>query len=83
LGINPVLTTSVNSAAGVMGKMISLASIAVAVAATGMTSKDESKLFRFTIKHSIFLAIVVGIIAMVFAYILPGLVPGVDYHAGR
>ena len=37
LGLNPVLTASVNSAAGVMGKMISLTSIAVAVAATGMT----------------------------------------------
>ena len=32
LGLNPVLTASVDSAAGVMGKMISLPSIAVAVA---------------------------------------------------
>jgi lactate permease len=53
LGLNPVLTASVNSAAGVMGKMISIQSIAVAVAATGMTHADESRLFRFTIKHSI------------------------------
>ena len=37
LGLNPILTASVNSAAGVMGKMISVQSIAVAVAATGMT----------------------------------------------
>ena len=35
LGLNPMLTASVNSAAGVMGKMISVQSIAVAVAATG------------------------------------------------
>ena len=60
LGLNPVLTASVNSAAGVMGKMISLQSIAVAVAATGMTPADEGKLFRFTIKHSIFLCCVDG-----------------------
>ena len=80
LSLNPVLTTSVNSAAGVMGKMISLASIAVAVAATGMKSQDESKLFRFTIKHSIFLAIVMGIIALLFAYVIPGAVPGVNYR---
>ena len=46
---------SVNSAAGVMGKMISIQRIAVAVAATGMTSADESRLFRFTIKHSVLL----------------------------
>ncbi len=37
LGLNPILTASVNSAAGVMGKMISIQSIAVAVAATGMS----------------------------------------------
>ncbi len=75
LGLNPVLTASVNSAAGVMGKMISLTSIAVAVAATGMTSADESRLFRFTIKHSILLMIVVGIISMMYAYVFPQFVP--------
>ncbi len=75
LGLNPILTASVNSAAGVMGKMISLQSIAVAVAATGLTTADEAKLFRFTIKHSVFLACVVGVMAMVFAYVVPGFVP--------
>ncbi len=75
LGLNPVLTASVNSAAGVMGKMISLQSIAVAVAATGMTTADESKLFRFTIKHSILLMIVMGIISMMYAYVFPQYVP--------
>jgi len=75
LGINPVLTASVNSAAGVVGKMISLQSIAVAVAATGMTSDDESKLFRFTIKHSILLMTVMGVVAMLYAYVMPGLIP--------
>jgi len=75
LGLNPVLTASVNSAAGVMGKMISVQSIAVAVAATGMTTADESRLFRFTIKHSIFLMILMGIISMLFAYVFPNLVP--------
>lgn len=75
LGMNPVLTASVNSSAGVMGKMISIQSIAVAVAATGMTAADESKLFRFTIKHSILLMITVGLISMLFAYVFPGSVP--------
>jgi lactate permease len=75
IGINPVLTASVNSAAGVMGKMISLQSIAVAVAATGMTSDDESRLFRFTIKHSILLMVVMGIISMLYAYVFPAFVP--------
>jgi lactate permease len=75
LDLNPVLTASVNSSAGVMGKMISIQSIAVAVAATGMTSADESRLFRFTIKHSILLMVVMGIISMLFAYVLPSYVP--------
>jgi lactate permease len=75
LNLNPVLTASVNSAAGVMGKMISLQSIAVAVAATGMTSADESRIFRFTIKHSVLLMAVVGVISMLFAYVFPGHVP--------
>jgi len=75
LGLNPVLTASVNSAAGVMGKMISVQSIAVAVAATGMTSADESRLFRFTIKHSVLLMAVMGLVALLFAYVWPGAVP--------
>lgn len=75
LGLNPVLTASVNSAAGVMGKMISVQSIAVAVAATGMTADDESRLFRFTIKHSVMLMIVMGIVAMLYAYVFDAWVP--------
>jgi lactate permease len=75
LGLNPILTASVNSAAGVMGKMISVQSIAVAVAATGMTAADESRLFRFTIKHSVLLMVVMGMISMIIAYLAPGFVP--------
>ena len=75
LHLNPVLTASVNSAAGVMGKMISILSIAVAVAATGMTTADEGRLFRFTIKHSVFLMALMGILSMLFAYVFPAYVP--------
>jgi len=59
----------------VMGKMISVLSIAVAVAATGMTADDESKLFRFTIKHSVILMTVMGVLSLFFAYVVPGWVP--------
>src|SRR4029453_9582682 len=75
LGLNPILMASVNSAAGVMGKMISVQSIAVAVAATGMTAADESRLFRFTIKHSVLLMMVMGVISMLYAYVFPQYVP--------
>jgi lactate permease len=75
LHLNPVLMASSNSAGGVMGKMISLTSVAVAAAATGMKKEDESRLFRFTLKHSILLATVLGLIVMVYAYVLPQLAP--------
>jgi lactate permease len=72
LGLNPVLMAASNSSGGVMGKMISLQSIAVAAAATGMPSSDESKLFRFTLKHSVLLASVLGVITVFYAYVVPG-----------
>ena len=75
LGLNPVLTASTNAATGVMGKMISLQSIAVAVAATGLAPSDEGRLFRTTLKHSIILALGMAVLTMIFAYVLPGLVP--------
>ncbi|MEO8373353.1 MAG: L-lactate permease, partial [Candidatus Solibacter sp.] len=75
LGQNPVLMASANSAGGVMGKMISLTSIAVAAAATNMKREDESKLFRFTLKHSIFLASMIGLLTMFYAYVMPSWAP--------
>ena len=75
LNLNPVLMAASNSSGGVMGKMISLQSIAVAAAATGLKPSDESKLFRFTLGHSIFLASVLGLIVMVYAYVLPQFAP--------
>jgi lactate permease len=68
LGLDPAMMAASNSAGGVMGKMISLTSLAVAVAATGMKRSEEGRLFRFTIKHSIFLASLLGVITMIYAY---------------
>jgi lactate permease len=75
LDLNPVLMASVNSSAGVLGKMVSLQNIAVATAATGMPRDQEAKLFLFTLKHSIGLTTLMGLIAMLFAYVLTDLVP--------
>jgi L-lactate permease len=70
LNLDPTLMAAANSAGGVMGKMISLQSIAVAAAATGMAASDEAKLFRFTLRHSIFLASMLGIIVMLYSYVI-------------
>ena len=69
LGLDPILMAASNSSGGVMGKMISLQSIAVAAAATGMPSADEARLFRFTLRHSLLLASAIGLITMVYAYV--------------
>ncbi len=70
LGFSPSLMAAVNSSGGVMGKMVSLQSISVAAAATGMPPEDEARLFRFTLKHSLFLAAIIGLIALLYSYVL-------------
>ena len=70
LGFDPVLMAAANSSGGVMGKMISLQSIAIAAAATGLTQSEQAKLFRFTLKHSALLAVVVGLVTLLFTYVI-------------
>jgi lactate permease len=75
LDLNPVLMAASNSSGGVMGKMISLQSIAVAAAATGMAAGEESRLFRFTLRHSVALASLIGLLVTAYAYVMPGWAP--------
>ena len=75
LGMNPILMAASNSAGGVMGKMISLTSIAVAACATNMKREEEFLLFRFTLKHSVLLASVIGLIVTFYAYVMPSWAP--------
>jgi L-lactate permease len=75
LGLSPVLMASANSSGGVMGKMISVQSIAVAAAATGMKSSEEAQLFRLTFWHSLILASGIGLLVTLYAYVLPNVVP--------
>jgi lactate permease len=63
-----------NSAGGVMGKMIAAQSLVIACAATGQEGQ-EGLLFRHIIKHSIVLALLVGLIVLLYAYVFPGAVP--------
>ena len=69
LGFSPILMAAANSAGGVMGKMISVQNIAVAAAATAMSVSDQARLFRFTLRHSILLATVIGLEVMLYAYV--------------
>ncbi len=74
LGISPILTGAANSSGGVMGKMISPQSLAVATAACGMVG-EEGTLFRFTLKHSLFLLLLVCVMTYLQAYYLQWMIP--------
>jgi len=72
--INPVLTTSANLFGGVMGKLISPQSIAVACAATGLVGR-EPDIFRKTLKYSVMLLGITIVLVLLQAYVVPGVVP--------
>lgn len=74
IDVSSVLTVAANTTGGVTGKMISPQSIAVACAAVGLVGK-ESDLFRFTLKHSLLFAALIGVITYVQAYIVPWMIP--------
>lgn len=74
IGVSDVLLVAVNTTGGVTGKMISPQSIAIACAAAGLIGR-ESDLFRFTVKHSLALAAIVGIMTTIQAYLTPWMIP--------
>ncbi len=75
LGLPQVLTVAANTTGGVTGKMISPQSIAIACAAVGLAGR-ESDLFRFTVKHSLIFAVIIGLITTLQAYVFPWMIPG-------
>ena len=70
LGLSPVLMSAANSSGGVMGKMIDAQSIVVASTAT-KTTGNEGAILRFVFKHSIVLALLVGVLVYLQAYVAP------------
>jgi len=74
VGISPVLAASANSTGGVMGKMIDAQSIVVASVATGQEG-EEGTILRYVFLHSLVLAILVGIMILLQAYVFPAIVP--------
>ena len=79
LHLNEVLIVATNSTGGVMGKMIDAQSIMVACAACYDDPKERSHalgpIFRTVWWHSIAGAAVIGVIAMLQAYVFPGVIP--------
>src|SRR5205085_8501169 len=69
-----VLLAAANSTGGVMGKMIDAQSIVVAAAATGHHG-HEGAILRSIFGHSIALAILVGILVQIQAYLWTSAIP--------
>ncbi len=74
IGIDPVITVGANSSGGVCGKMISPQSISVATASTGLVG-HEGDIFRFTVKHSVFITACIGVLTYLQVHVLTWLVP--------
>jgi len=73
LGLPPILMAAANSSGGVMGKMIDAQSIVVASTATNWFG-HEGSILRFVFFHSIALACLVGLLVMLQAYVLTGMI---------
>jgi lactate permease len=73
LGLSPILMGAANSSGGVMGKMIDAQSIVVASTATNWFG-HEGTILRFVFWHSIALACLVGLLVMLQAYVLTGMI---------
>jgi lactate permease len=79
IGVDPVVTVAANVSGGVVGKMISPQSIAVAAAAGGLVGR-ESELFRFTVRHSFILLAVICCLVLAQAYVFKWLIPVYHLH---
>ena len=79
LHLNEILIVATNSTGGVMGKMIDAQSIMVAGAACYNDPKERAyaigPIFRRVFWFSVSGAAIVGIIAMLQAYVFPGIIP--------
>ena len=77
LHLSPILTAASNSSGGVMGKMIDAQSIVVASVATGgrPDSPDAGTVLRSVFWHSLALAVLMGVLVMLQAYVFHWMIP--------
>jgi lactate permease len=72
--VSPILTAGTNSSGGVMGKMISPQNLSVGAAGVNRVGA-EGEIFRRVIGYSLILTSLVGVVAMIEAYVVPGIIP--------
>ncbi len=71
-GIDPLLAAATNSSGGVMGKMISPQNLSVGAAGVGAVGR-EGEILRRVLGHSLLLTGLVGLLAMLQAYVFPAM----------
>ena len=69
-GLSPILMVSANSSGGVMGKMVDAQSIVVASTATNWYG-HEGSILRYVFFHSLALAVLMGLLVLLQAYVVP------------
>jgi lactate permease len=70
VGVSPVLMAAANSTGGVMGKMVDAQSIVVASTATNWYG-HEGQILRWVFLHSLALAVLMGLLVLLQAYVPP------------
>jgi lactate permease len=70
-----LLLCTANSTGGVMGKMIDAQSIVVSAAATDQPGQ-EGAILRFVFWHSLALAVLMGLLVLLQAYVWTWMIPG-------
>jgi len=73
-GLDPILCAATNSSGGVMGKMISPQNLSVGAVGVGAVGR-EGEILRRVLGHSLLLTSLMGLLAMLQAYVIPGIVP--------
>src|SRR6202521_5016864 len=72
--VSPILTAGTNSSGGVMGKMISPQNLSVGAAGVNKVG-SEGEIFRRVMGYSLIPTSAGGGVAMIEAYVIPGIVP--------
>ncbi|TME13898.1 MAG: L-lactate permease [Chloroflexi bacterium] len=74
LHLSPVLMAATNSSGGVMGKMVSPQNVTTGVSTSTLVGKEGLIVARI-FKHSIFLAVLLGLLVMAQQYLIPWIIP--------
>lgn len=74
LGVAPELVVAATASGGACDKMISPQTIAIATGAANMAGRD-GYIFRFTLGHSVVMAVFLSLLTSAQAYLLPWMLP--------